>query len=187
MAGSPLRSSTRIFLFTSAFLIGAGWWLVRGSLIESREVAEHERHDADGSPTSKNDLDLESATDKLIEAHNRIRKAEKYSTFSASKKLQNAAELHAKDMADRSTMTHKGSDGTEVSDRVKTQKYDYRRVGENIASGRLTIEQVMEGWMKSESHRKNILGGFSQIGAAVVRDENGIPYWCVVFGLPRRK
>jgi uncharacterized protein YkwD len=41
--------------------------------------------------------------------------------------------------------------------------------------------------MNSEIHRHNILGSFSQIGAAIALDEKGTPYWCITFGLPRRK
>jgi uncharacterized protein YkwD len=139
------------------------------------------------SGNTTKELDPESARDALIEEHNRIRKEHKLSTLTPSKRLQTAAEMHARDMARRSTMTHEGSDGSRIGDRAKAQHYDYRRVGENIAKGRFTIEQVMTGWINSEVHRNNILGSFSQIGAAIAFDEGGTPYWCITFGLPRRK
>ena len=187
MVGRQPRSYTRIVFLASICLIGGLRRLVPEASIGAGELPTAVATDGRDRPASRPKLDLETATARLIEAHNRIRKVEKYPTLAASKRLQVAAELHAADMAGRSEMTHKGSDGSEVAERVKLQKYDYRRVGENGARGRFTIDQVMEGWMRSEVHRKNILGGFSQIGAAVALDEKGVPYWCVVFGLPRRK
>ena len=43
---------------------------------------------------------------------------------------------------------------------------------------------VMQGWMDSPPHRKNILGDFSEIGAARVEGKDSKPYWCVEFGKP---
>ena len=42
----------------------------------------------------------------------------------------------------------------------------------------------MKGWMDSSHHKRNILGGFSQIGVGSAIDEDGKRYWCVNFGLP---
>jgi uncharacterized protein YkwD len=46
---------------------------------------------------------------------------------------------------------------------------------------------VLQGWMHSPPHRQNILGPFTDIGAARAIGADGRPYWCVVFGalLPR--
>lgn len=44
-------------------------------------------------------------------------------------------------------------------------------LGENIAKGQLTADQVMREWMDSESHRKNILQpAFREIGVGIFRD-----------------
>ena len=53
----------------------------------------------------------------------------------------------------------------------------FRRAGENVAGGIETPEEVMEGWMNSESHRANILDPkFTQIG--IGRYGN---YWAQLF------
>jgi uncharacterized protein YkwD len=166
-----------------ALVIGIGLYLAPTSRVDARQSAEVDRPE----PGAKPKLDLETVAEKLIEGHNRLRKEEKLPSLSPSKKLQAAAEVQARDMAERSKMSHEGADGSTLADRIKTQRYDYRRIGENVAYGQYTIDQVMKGWMDSDVHRKNILGSFSQIGAAVVLDEEGVPYWCVTFGLPRRK
>lgn len=104
-----------------------------------------------------------------------------------SKKLQAAAEVHVRDMAARHKMAHEGSDGSTPSQRVEHQGYRLRRCGENVAFGVQTCDAVMKGWMNSPPHKKNILGNFSQIGAAYATAADGTPFWCVTFGLPTRR
>jgi uncharacterized protein YkwD len=51
-------------------------------------------------------------------------------------------------------------------------------LGENIAKGQMTPTQVMDDWMKSENHRKNILSGaFDEIGIGIFGD-----LWAQEFG-----
>jgi uncharacterized protein YkwD len=45
----------------------------------------------------------------------------------------------------------------------------------------------MKGWMNSPTHKANILGSFTQIGAAYATASDGTPFWCVTFGLPARR
>jgi uncharacterized protein YkwD len=187
MVGTRPRSSVASLGCATAFLIGVGFWVAPPRIAASRDLADFGHQESGDEPAARPKVNPATATEQLIEAHNRLRKAEKLSTLSPSKKLQAAAEAQARDMAARSKMTHEGTDGSTISDRVRAQEYDYRRIAENIAYGEFTIDQVMEGWMDSEVHRKNILGSFSQIGAAVAIDKDQVPYWCVTFGLPRRK
>ena len=59
----------------------------------------------------------------------------------------------------------------------------FNTVGENIAYGYLSAEQVMEGWMNSPGHRANILNtGFSEIGVGCYRGSDGRLYWTQLFG-----
>jgi Cysteine-rich secretory protein family len=128
-----------------------------------------------------------TACDEVVRAHNRIRILARLPALSKSSKLQASAERHAKDMAARDKMSHKGSDGSSPIDRIKATGYPYRRAGENIAAGRISTERLMKGWMDSPHHKRNILGSFSQIGVACATAESGKRYWCVTFGLPVRR
>jgi len=56
---------------------------------------------------------------------------------------------------------------------------------ENLNPG--IADRLMKGWMDSPRHKRNILGGFSQIGVGCAIDEDGKHYWCVTFGLPLRR
>jgi uncharacterized protein YkwD len=98
--------------------------------------------------------------------------------------LMQAAQVQAQYMAEHVKTTHEGSNGTTPAQRVKQQGYNYVQVAENIASGPETPTAVLQGWMHSPPHRQNILGAFSDIGAARATGADGQPYWCVVFGSP---
>jgi uncharacterized protein YkwD len=126
------------------------------------------------------------AVDQLVALHNRVRAEAGLPSLAVSKKLQGAAEEHARDMATRNKMTHGGRDGSTPSSRITARGYRMRRSGENIAFGPMTPEGVMKVWMRSPPHRRNILGSFSQVGAAYATASDGIAYWCVTFGLPAR-
>jgi len=187
MVRSHLRASAWIFSSLWSTPIGIDGDPPLPTRAQARSHAREVRQSPVGSYRERAKVDLETATLKLIEAHNRIRKEEKLSSLARSEKLQAAAVAQADDMAKAGKMSHTGSDGSSLADRVEAQAYRYRRIGENVAFGDYTIDEVMKGWMNSEVHRKNILGGYSQIGAAVVLGKDGTPYWCVTFGLPRRK
>jgi uncharacterized protein YkwD len=131
--------------------------------------------------------DLADLRAQVVEAHNRIRGAAGLPTLSVSDKLQAAAQAHAQDMAARQKMTHVGKRGSSPFDRIKSQGYPYRRAGENIAAGSFGVDRLMKGWMDSPPHKRNILGGFSQIGVGCAIGEDGKRYWCVTFGLPVRR
>jgi uncharacterized protein YkwD len=96
-----------------------------------------------------------------------------------------AAQGHADDQAQRGSMSHVGSDGSNAAVRYQRQGYPVRNWGENVAVGYATPEAVVAAWMASPSHRANIVSGaFSQIGVAVAYSANGTPYWTMALGHP---
>jgi uncharacterized protein YkwD len=100
----------------------------------------------------------------LLAAHNRERKKEGRPPLALSAKLCEAASVHARDMARHQRQDHTGSDESKVADRVKRQGYVFVRIGENIARGQHTVDEVMSTWMESPPHRENILADFTEIG-----------------------
>ncbi|AMV36986.1 CAP domain-containing protein [Planctomyces sp. SH-PL62] len=120
----------------------------------------------------------------LLDGHNKERAAEKLPALALDEKLNEAARLHAADMAEHGEMTHEGSDGSTPSERVRRVGYHYQRTGENVAKWQDDVPAVMAAWMESPGHKQNILGEFTQMGAARVDDEDGRSYWCVEFGTP---
>jgi uncharacterized protein YkwD len=129
-------------------------------------------------------LDLAAAVVELVDAHNRIRAEHHLASLTPSGPLEAAAREHARDMARWHVMAHRGSDLSSPFRRMARQGYAFRRAGENVAAGYRSVDAVMSGWMRSLGHRRNILGRFSEIGAACATATDGTPYWCVTFGEP---
>ena len=92
--------------------------------------------------------------------------------------LERAAYDHCVDMFTNKFFSHTGSDGATVVTRLKRRGYDYKTYGENIARGYPTEKSVIEGWIKSPGHCRNIMNpNFKEIGASKVSD-----YWTLVLG-----
>src|SRR5438105_5298071 len=173
----------------SVFPVMAAWAaIVAGCASAPPRPDPPSLHQTDAPPPEERpEPDLASLRAQVVEAHNRIRTQAKLPTLEVSERLQAAAEAHARDMAARRKMTHTGSRGSRPPDRIKAQGYPYRRAGENIAAGQYTVDRLMKGWMDSPPHKRNILGGFSQIGVGCAIAQDGKRYWCVTFGLPLRR
>jgi uncharacterized protein YkwD len=126
----------------------------------------------------------DSTAAALVAAHNRERAERRLPPLVAEPRLTEAARIHAEDMAAHKKMAHEGSDGSEPATRVRRQKYVYLTTGENVAAGQETVAEVMGSWMNSPHHRENILGDYSEMGAARAKAANGMIYWAVEFGRP---
>ncbi|UTV30245.1 CAP domain-containing protein [Photobacterium atrarenae] len=102
--------------------------------------------------------------------------------------LEQAAFVHSSNMANYNFFSHTGLNGDSPSDRVTDQGYSWSATGENIAAGQKSITAVMDGWLKSPGHCKNIMSAnFTQMGASSVTNSSaqyGI-YWTQVFARPR--
>ena len=96
-------------------------------------------------------------------------------------RLETAAVRHSEDMARRGFFDHRGSDGASTGERVTRAGYEWRVVGENIARHQRTVAEVVEDWLESPAHCRQLMDpGFLEIGAA---ERDG--YWTQVFGVPR--
>ena len=71
--------------------------------------------------------------------------------------LTAAAALHATDQADHNNMSHTGSDGSTMGQRLSRQGYRWRTVGENVARGYRSEAAVVAGWFASEGHCRNMM------------------------------
>lgn len=86
------------------------------------------------------------------------------------------------DMAINQLFSHTGSDGSTHGERITREGYDWRTYGENIAVGYPTVSDVMQGWLGSEGHCRNIMTpDFAEIGAAFAEGQYlgnpAAPYW----------
>lgn len=99
-----------------------------------------------------------------------------------SDELMRAAAVRSKEITQ--VFSHTRPDGTKFSLLVSRHG---RRIGENIAGGYQTPEDVVDGWMHSEGHRKNILHpDFTELGVGYAYEENSQykHYWVQIFRRP---
>lgn len=101
--------------------------------------------------------------------------------------LNQAAQLHSEDMGNNGYFSHTGLDGSSVGDRAAAQGYQGTFVGENIAAGQQTPQDVMASWLSSTGHCRNIMNAdYTELGIGVAQVE-GSPfgiYWTQVFARP---
>ena len=101
--------------------------------------------------------------------------------------LERAATEHSQDMASHDYMDHSGRDGSTPADRVTRSGYKWKTIGENLASGMPTPEEVVSGWVGSPHHCENLMSPrFTEmaIGYAVNPSSSGGIYWTQMFGTP---
>lgn len=103
--------------------------------------------------------------------------------------LNAAALVHSTEMAALRYFSHKGKDGSQVSDRASRVGYNWQAIGENIASGMRTPLEAVEGWIASPGHCANLMNPqFTDMGSGygVSADPaTGIVFWTQAFGKPR--
>lgn len=96
--------------------------------------------------------------------------------------LAELAKLHCDDMIARDFFAHDNPDGETPFDRMKKYGISYWTAGENIAAGQYSPEAVVESWMNSEGHRKNIMNpDFQYLGVSVVKGGRYGIYWAQEF------
>ena len=93
--------------------------------------------------------------------------------------LNKLAEMKSQDMHDNNYFDHISPTYGSPFDMVENSGVSFTSVGENIAMGQKTPEEVMNSWMNSEGHKANILSSkYKQIGIGYVADGN---YWTQIF------
>ncbi len=100
--------------------------------------------------------------------------------------LAQAAQGHATDMAAQNYFSHTSLDGRTFAQRITNAGYTpYRTIGENIAAGQTTPQAVVDGWLKSEGHCRNIMNpAFKELGVgyAYAGTSTYKHYWVQDFG-----
>jgi uncharacterized protein YkwD len=92
--------------------------------------------------------------------------------------LEKAAESHLQDMYNNHYFGHIGPDGSSPIQRAQALGYTGDYVGENIAEGYSSLEQVINAWIKSQDHCQAMMDTlYKEMGAARLND-----YWDQEFG-----
>lgn len=176
----------------SAMLLGA---MVLLSFVAVPAQAE----DASAPKCGGGTISLNDKEKAAFSLHNQIRKERNLRPLCVHPALQRAARAHSEDMIRRDYFSHDTKGGRTFDARLKAFGYDskgYRSyaIGENIAWGGGSYgepESIMNSWMKSDGHRRNILNDeFREIGigtfSGTYKDKEGVTMYTADFGARRR-
>jgi hypothetical protein len=112
------------------------------------------------------------SVDKLFRLTNEEREKEGLSQLKYNDQLAEAANKKANDMYTQNYWAHYAPDGSTPWSFILGSGYKYEYAGENLAKNFLFSDGVVEAWMKSPTHRENIMRDeYSEVGFAVV---NGV-------------
>jgi uncharacterized protein YkwD len=116
----------------------------------------------------------------IFDLVNEYRKTKKLAPLQANPAIEYQARRHSMDMGThRVPFGHQG-----LSFRIKyiTEKIPgASTVGENVAFGNFSAKAVVNGWIKSPEHRKNIEGNFKYTGIGVTRNMQNQLYFTQIF------
>jgi uncharacterized protein YkwD len=87
---------------------------------------------------------------------------------------------HSIEMANRATpFGHDGYD--ERMDNISKKIGFLHATAENVAYGKLTAKEVVDLWLQSPGHKKNIEGNYSLTGIGIAKDADGVVFYTQIF------
>lgn len=132
----------------------------------------------------------------LLAAVNGVRQSHGLRALAPSAALRRAAQALANDLAARGALEHQNARGDDLETRLSAVGYAYASAAENLAAGQTAPAAVVDDWMQSPGHQRNLLlADVSEAGIAVVRlpfartgpRPNVRPiYWVLIVAEPRR-
>jgi uncharacterized protein YkwD len=83
--------------------------------------------------------------------------------------LEEAAYKHSSDMATNKYFGHIAPDGSRGGTRIARAGYQWKTFGENIGQGYKTEKEMLDGWLASPGHCKNIMSkSYKEMGVSRV-------------------
>lgn len=116
---------------------------------------------------------------EVVRLVNKVRAENGLKALIHDESLSRVARIKSQDMKDNGYFSHQSPTYGSPFDMMKTFGISYRSAAENIAKGQRTPEAVVNAWMNSSGHRKNILSAsYTHIGVGYVSSGN---YWTQLF------
>jgi uncharacterized YkwD family protein len=116
---------------------------------------------------------------KVIDLTNAERSKNGLPNLQADTQLSGVAREKSNDMQKNNYFSHTSPTYGSPFDMMRDFNVTYKTAGENIAQGQQTPEQVVQAWMNSEGHRKNILSkDFTHIGVGYQKSGH---HWTQMF------
>nr|XP_018916126.1 PREDICTED: uncharacterized protein LOC109043392 [Bemisia tabaci]XP_018916127.1 PREDICTED: uncharacterized protein LOC109043392 [Bemisia tabaci]XP_018916129.1 PREDICTED: uncharacterized protein LOC109043392 [Bemisia tabaci] len=125
---------------------------------------------------------------RVVELVNIERRKAGLAPLKENRTVSKLATMKSADMRDLDYVEHESPTYGGVSKMMTTYGVNWQGAGENIAAGQDTPEEVMDGWMNSPGHRKNIMSPlFTEIGVGYEEGGRLHKYWTQMFLKPMRR
>ncbi|SDH83798.1 SafA/ExsA family spore coat assembly protein [Alteribacillus bidgolensis] len=96
--------------------------------------------------------------------------------------VSRVARHKSRDMRNNGYFSHTSPNYGSPFEMLRDYNVNFRAAAENIAAGQQTASQVVEGWMDSPGHRKNILNeSYTHIGVGYAEGGSHSVYWTQMF------
>jgi uncharacterized YkwD family protein len=116
---------------------------------------------------------------QVVDLTNQQRQKNGLGPISADNELQKAAQMKSDDMSQNNYFSHTSPTYGSPFQMLKDLGIEYQVAAENIASGQRSPEEVVNAWMNSPGHRKNILNkDITHIGVGYAPSGS---YWTQLF------
>ena len=121
--------------------------------------------------------------DEVTSLINKERSKAGCGTVKIDERMRTAGRAHSADMAKNNYFSHTGRDGSSFVDRLGRAGYPKEgAAGENIAYGYGSAQAVVNGWMNSPDHKRNILNCSAKSTGVGLAYRGSTPYWTQLFG-----
>ena len=135
---------------------------------------------ADASNACQTPVNVNALASEIAAGVNANRRAHGAPPLAFNRRLSRAAMKHACDMSLNGFFDHKGSDGSTVQKRARAAGYRDCLIAENLAWGYPRSSQIVNGWMNSSGHRRNMLHPrAAEFGVGISQGPKG-PNWVLV-------
>jgi uncharacterized protein YkwD len=116
---------------------------------------------------------------EILKYVNEDRKAHGLASLQMNEMESSLALKHSHDMAVGKVKF--GHDGFNKRAKAIQKELGSVEVGENVAEGPMTAREVVDGWLNSPGHKKNIEGNFILTGIGYDLDKKGNIYFTQIF------
>jgi uncharacterized protein YkwD len=166
-------------MFTRFVLMVLAVFLMIFTACKSKPPATEKRT----TTTSKSEpYTLSSLETDILNEVNRYRQSKGLQLLQSNSIIETEAAMHSQQMASRQVpFGHAGYNErvARIGKRLGGVSYS----GENVAMGKMNAKTVVQNWLKSAPHKKNIEGNFNLTGIGVSRDNSGVIYYTQLFSL----
>lgn len=135
---------------------------------------------ANNFPETEAGFNAADMTAGILYHINAYRKKKGLGALSTLEIANQQATLHSKNMALKKTaFSHNGFEQRIAT--ISKTAGTMRAAAENVAYGQLSAKEVVDGWINSPGHRKNIEGNYTLTGIGVYRNNKGVIFYTQLF------